>query len=123
MVICFVAMIKHNLKVVNCELTPALRSYAEDKLDSLSKFIDKSDGSVLFEMEIGLETRHHRHGPIYRAEINLRLTGKELRAVAREEDLYAAIDKARDEMVAAVRSYRGRQQSLVRRRARISKFL
>ncbi len=118
MLICESDMPKLNLKVTNCELTPSLRSYVTDRIDSLAKFIDKSDGSVLFDVEIGKETRHHRHGEFYRAEINLRLAGKELRAEAQSEDLYASIDKARDEIIAVINSHRGRKVSLLRRGAR-----
>lgn len=47
-------------------------------------------------VEIGITTKHHKSGPIYRAEVNLSVPDKHLlRAEAEAQDLYQAIDKAK----------------------------
>jgi len=62
------------------------------------KHYTNQSGELIFEVDIGKTTEHHRKGDVFRAEINFTAGKKLLRAVAKEADLYAAIDKAKDEM-------------------------
>ncbi len=89
-----------SLKAKEIELTPSLRTYAEDKLGALAKMISKAEQTSEPELvvEIGRTTRHHHRGPVYRAEANLRLPGKMLRAEHIDLDLRVAIDRLRDKL-------------------------
>lgn len=106
---------KINIKATNTFLTPAISDYVTKRIDSLEKFADKTDETLMADVEVGKTSQHHQRGDVFRAEINLRIRGKQLRAVAEEADLYAAIDKVRDEMAEELRSSRKKDINLMRR--------
>ena len=93
-----------NIKIrsANFELTAAIKDYIDKKISHLEKFLNK-DEEILCEVEIGKTSRHHKSGPIFLAEINIKCPGiKQIYAVAEEADLYSAIDVVRDEAEAGV---------------------
>lgn len=105
-----------NIKATNTELTPAISTYVEEKVLGLDKFIVADDPeSVLANVEIGLSTKHHQSGKIYRAEINLHIGGKYIRAVSEQEDLYAAIDDMRDQVSREITSFKNKKRDLLRK--------
>ena len=102
------------IKSTNLELTPAIEDYTRTKIDMLQKFLKYyagQSGELIFDVEIGKTTEHHRKGDIFRAEINFTAGNTLLRAVAEEADLYAAIDKTKDEMQRELR--RNKNKALV----------
>ncbi len=109
---------KINIKATGIELTPAITTYTEEKLSSLERFLDQNDESQLARVEIGKTTAHHKHGEVFRAEIKLHTAGQDYYAEAHESDLYAAVDKLKDEITAEVKSRRDRQSTLLRRGGR-----
>ena len=78
------------------ELTDAIRSYTEEKVDHLRKLCEEFDPADELEIEIGKSTNHHAKGPFYFAEMMLHIPGKDLYAKLEEEDLYKAIDMTKD---------------------------
>lgn len=113
-----------NIKATNLELTAAISDYAEKRVSSLEKFINKNDESAMANVEVGKSTKHHQSGDIFRAEINLHIAGKNLRAVVEKDNLYAAIDEAKDEMVREITSHKAKQRTLLRRGgAKIKDFI
>jgi len=105
-----------NIKATNTELTPAISTYVEEKVLGLDKFIFAKDPeSVLANVEIGLSTKHHQSGKVFRAEINLHIGGKYLRAVSEQEDLYTAIDEMRDQVAREITSLKNKEKDLFRR--------
>lgn len=105
-----------NIKATNTELTPAISTYVEEKVLGLDKFIVAEDPeSVLANVEIGLSTKHHQSGKVFRAEINLHIAGKYLRAVSEQEDLYAAIDDMRDQVAREITSFKNKERDLFRK--------
>ena len=83
----------------NIELTGAIRSYVEDKISSLTKFIRPSSiGVSEAKVEIGKPSERHKTGPVFYAEVNLKVGGEILRATAKQADLYAAVDEIREEL-------------------------
>jgi ribosomal subunit interface protein len=111
-----------NIKATGIELTPALTNYVNEKIGMLDKLVVNC-GDVLAEVEIGKETRHHKTGNWFFAEINLKCDGKMLRHVVEEADLYAAIDKVKDGMAEEIRTFEKRKKSLFRRGARAFKHI
>lgn len=80
----------------NIEFTEALREYAEQKIQSLEKYFDRI---ITANVDIGLESTHHKQGKIFYAEVNLHLPEKKMiRVTKNAEDLYKAIDKVRDHL-------------------------
>ncbi|HYC34158.1 MAG TPA: ribosome-associated translation inhibitor RaiA [Candidatus Paceibacterota bacterium] len=107
-------MLKQHLKATNIELTDAISDYVEKKIGVLEKIIAPQLES-LAEVEVGKTTNHHNKGDVFRAEVNLTMGDKQLRAVAVENDLYKAIDKVKDGIVREVKNAKGRRENLIKR--------
>jgi len=113
-----------NIKATNTELTLAISSYVEEKVGGLDKFIVAEDpNSVLANVEIGMSTKHHNTGKIFRAEINLHMGGDYLRAVSEQEDLYAAIDDMRDQIAREITAHKNKKRDMFRRGGAVVKNL
>ncbi|OGY42206.1 MAG: ribosomal subunit interface protein [Candidatus Buchananbacteria bacterium RBG_13_39_9] len=85
-----------DIKGTNLELTDALKDYVNDKIGSLDKFFDEI---LEARVDIGLTTKHHQKGKIFRAEVNLEVPQKHvIRAEAEREDLYMAINEVKDDL-------------------------
>ncbi len=106
---------KINIKTTNIELTEALSDYVDQKMGQMEKFIEPNDDSVLCDVEIGTTTKHHQSGKIFRAEINLRVSGKNFRAVSEKEDLYVAINDAKEEIIETIKTSKTKQRTRLRR--------
>ena len=85
------------IKGTNMELTEAIKMYVEKKLSSLDRLCEKYSPCDV-AVEVGKTTRHHAKGDIWFAEFNLNIPGDMLRATCEKDDLYAAIDVAKDEL-------------------------
>ena len=107
------------IKATNTTLTPAITDYVNAKLGKnvLSKFAGSRE---IFDVEvdIGKVTEHHTSGEIFRAEVNVSVKGKILRAVSQKEDLYSAIDDVRDEIIEVLKETKTKKETLWRRGAR-----
>ncbi len=114
-----------NIKATNMELTEAISAYVEKKVRSLEKFINKSGDGAQVQVEVGKTTNHHNKGDIFRAEMNVSLSGNayQFRAASETEDLYAAIDMARDDLERELTRFKGKRESLYRRGAKTLKNL
>ncbi|HJL55742.1 MAG: ribosome-associated translation inhibitor RaiA [Candidatus Pacebacteria bacterium] len=106
---------RKNVKTTNIELTPEISDYLDKRLQSIEKLIDRQDTSAMFDVEIGKTTEHHQSGNIFRAEINLHVAGKQMRASAEEATLFNAIDKVEKETMKELRRFKGRQRRLLRK--------
>jgi putative sigma-54 modulation protein len=95
---------KIDIKATNFELTPSITTYIDEKVGSLEKFINISDKNeernapVEVFVEVARTTNHHKHGDIYKAELNMKLKGELLRVDVNDWDLRAAVDAAKDLM-------------------------
>jgi len=98
---------KINIKATSLDLTESINNYIESKLWSLNKLVEKWDleGVVQAYVEIARTTQHHHKGPVYRAEVNLTLPGKMLRAEAEDWDVRVAIDEAKNELQRQIKKY------------------
>jgi len=113
-----------NIKTKNIELTASIRAYVEEKIGSVKKHIHDLNGdAVLAEIEVGKTTDHHNKGELFRAEVNLKVGGRFYRAEATADDLYAAIDDVKDELIREVRTSSERKETLFRRGGRAIKNL
>ncbi len=83
------------------ELTPALTQFVEEKMNSLEKFLVRWDreNTVLLDVEVAKTTQHHHKGDVFYAEVNLQIPNEPLlRIEETNEDLHAAIVKAKDRL-------------------------
>lgn len=114
---------KITIKATNLKLTSSLKNYIEEKINDLEKFIPQTEekdffsgkGKPSFEawVEVGKTTVHHHKGKVFRAECQIRLPGKSLRAESIKEDLHLAVDEVKDELQIEIKKYR---------QIRVSKF-
>ncbi len=95
------------IQTTDLELTLSLRNYIEKKIGGLDRFIKRfPEGAILAEVEVGRSTRHHRHGQIYHAEVNLTLPGRLIRAAYDDEDLRRAIDQVKEKLKREIEKYK-----------------
>ncbi len=87
-----------DIKATNLELTPAIKTYIEEKVSGLSKFLVKWEkiGDVNARFELAKTTNHHNKGEVFHAELNINLGEQMIRAEHSADDAYKAIDKVKD---------------------------
>lgn len=108
------------LKGMHMDITPAIRSYAEEKVRMLQRFVDDGD-DVFVEIELGKTTEHHQRGNVFRAEITMKTPHDSYRAEAEKEDLYAAIDVAKDELAAEIKEGKKKRTTGIKKGGRLFK--
>lgn len=113
-------MINISIKATNIELTPAMRSYAEEKIGMLQKLIDERDGDVRADVELERLTAQ-QSGEIFRAEVNLHTSHMSLRAESTKDDMYAAIDLVKDDVMREIRRAKNKNETMARRGGRMFK--
>ncbi len=88
------------VKETEIKINRGIYSFLKKKIKTLEKFLpDIPD--LIIEAELGLTTRHHQKGNVYRAEIQIAMPGKRmLRAVSEKENLRSAILEAKEQMEA-----------------------
>lgn len=116
------------IKTTNWEISEDLKKYIKEKLGKLEKYLFRVSKSKNFEIkafvEIGKVTSHHQKGPFFRAECNLYLPKKILRAEEKRENLREAINEIKKELKREIQKYKEARRSQTKRRARfIKKFL
>lgn len=104
-----------NIKATNLELTDAIRDYVEKKVESLEKFLNNDNVQV--QVEVAKTTNHHKHGEVFKAEMDIRADGKKFFTVSEGEDLYATIDEAREAMMRELTHTKDRDRTLYKRGA------
>lgn len=112
---------KINIKATGIELTSAISNYVQKKISSIEKYLDKSNTDIVAQVEVGKSTRHHKTGNIFRAEVHIIGSGLNLYAISEKEDLYAAIDVVKDEIVHSALQSKGKHQVLARKSAGMMK--
>lgn len=114
------------IKGTNLELHNDLKEYVNEKIGGLKKFIENDNvdsNSIIARVELAKTTQHHQHGDIYRAEVNLQLSGKMLRSVEESDDIYKSIDNVKDELREMINNYKDEKITKTRRGARMIKKL
>jgi putative sigma-54 modulation protein len=88
------------------ELTPAIREYAQGKLERIKRHFDHViDIAVILTVDKPSEKEKRQ-----RAEVNLHVRGKDLHAESIADNLYAAIDTLVDKLDRQVIKYKSKQQ-------------
>jgi len=104
------------------ELTPALSTYIEKKLITIERLLTNTPPETLIEVEIEKDSKH-RKGQGFKADINIFLPNKQLFASAEHDDVYAAIDEAKDEILREIKKLNTKRRDVVRRSAAKAKQL
>lgn len=97
------------LESKNIKLSDALIIWIEKKILSLDRFLKKIDPSaVKARVEIGKPSKHHHKGPVWYAEVNLKVPGRLLRATDTNKDLRTAINQVKDQLQQQIKKYLGK---------------
>lgn len=94
-----------NIKTKNITLNDALEVFVHEKIDSLEKFLGNTN-SLLAEVDLSKTTEHHNKGDIFRAEVQIEVPGKLLRAESTMDDLRKAIVEVKDQLQIQIKKYR-----------------
>jgi len=121
------------IKTTNLKLDQPLKNFVEEKINSLEKFstifqkkyfnsfFGKGKPRVEAWLEIGKTTLHHKKGPFFRAECQIRLPGRNIRSTARSKDLKLAITEIKNELQRQLKQYKNKLQDLKKRKGRVLK--
>lgn len=89
-----------NLSGHHLDITPALRSYVQGKLARVTRHFDH-----VIDAHVVLSVDKLRQ----KAEVTLRLRGKDIHCASADKDLYAAIDLVADKLDRQVLRYKGKR--------------
>ena len=103
-----------NIKTTTITLTPSISEYVDKRIGLIEKFL-QDDSSVQCDVELAKTTSHHRQGDIFKAEVHIVGKDKNIYVSAEKEDLYAAIDAVKDEVLREIKSSNSKRRSLIRR--------
>jgi len=107
---------KTNIKATNMDLTGAINEYIDKRLVSIKKFV-KNGEEMKASVEVGKTTNHHKQGDVFRAEFNIEIAGANFYTYSEKEDLYTAIDEAREDIIRQIKSSKNRKKTLFKRGA------
>lgn len=96
-----------NLIQKGIELTPAIRAYVEEKMETLQKYMEGIDH---VDVEVGMSTQRHNKGDVFLCKANVKIAGELVHIEREEEDLYKAIDKVRDHLRETLAQSKKRQE-------------
>jgi|FLYL01.1.fsa_nt_gi putative sigma-54 modulation protein len=88
----------------NLEITDAMRSYAEEKLEKLNRF---SERIVDAKVVMSYNANSNAAEPA-KVEVQLNVPGGVIRAEERGQDSYAAVDKVVDKLERQLKRFKGR---------------
>ena len=98
------------------ELTQSISEYVEKKLNTIERLLQNVPPETLIEIEIEKDTKQ-RKDQGFKVAINVFLPNKRLFASADHDDLYAAIDEAKDEIVSELKKHNTKRRDITRRSA------
>ena len=84
------------------KVTDAIRKYAEEKINKISKYSD-----AITEVDVVLTVEDTKsEGPVHKADGLVYASGTKIKIEAEDKDLYAAIDELSDRLERQVRKYK-----------------
>jgi len=113
----------NKVKGTNLEITKDMSDYLEKKIQMLDKFVDPDDSGASIDVEIEKTTNHHQKGDVYRAEFNFVMRGKGFRSESTVEDIYTAIDEAKDDLAREITEYQNKSRGKKRKEGAFLKRL
>lgn len=102
-----------HIKATNFTLTPAVEDLITEKIGGLEKYVPQLEEKGVLEcwVEVGKTTKHHQKGDVFRAEADIRLPGKIIRAEAERETLIMAVTEVKDELQQQIKTFKGKFQA------------
>jgi ribosomal subunit interface protein len=114
---------KTRIKATGIQLNDDLRKLVDLKIGGLNRFLPKNkDYEYLMEVEIGVTTKHHKKGEIFRSEAQVEMPGgKMLRGVSEKEDLKSSLTAVKEELQIQIKKYKDLGTIERKRKQRASK--
>lgn len=110
---------KFIIKSKEIKISEDFKNYTEKRIGKLEKFLESINPSLIIStIEISKASGRHKQGKIYQAHIDLSLPGKFFRAEVQSENLYSAIDEAKEELEIEIRKFKNKSETLFIRGAR-----
>lgn len=121
------------IKTKNIKLTPHLKEYINQRINSLEKFsrifqkeyynhfFGRGKPRVEAWMKIGKESLHHKKGNVFRAEVQLRFPKKSIKSEAVSKNLKLAVTEVKDKLQREFKQYKEKLTSQTKRRQRAFK--
>lgn len=94
------------------ELTDAIKQYAEEKMNSLHKYINQDEDAVTFNFRLGKTSNSHNNGKIYYAEVSIHTPDKNYGGRIESESIYVAVDLLKDELSENIKHHREKSRTL-----------
>lgn len=114
--------INFHIKTTNIDLTPEVSSQVHEKLSVIEKYLPVEDhDQVLAEVEIGLVSKKHKKGDVYKGEINVSSHGNFYRAVTKKNSVAEVIDDLKDEIGKVIKRKSNKRDSLFKKGGRLFK--
>jgi len=86
----------------NVDVTPALKSYAEEKITRFDKYLPK-----ITEAVVTLSIQKFRH----KAEVLIKANGTQIQAESETDELYSAIDEVSEKVERQIKKLKGKLQT------------
>ncbi len=96
------------IKGTYMDLTPAIKARVDKALQKSARLLEGVEPADV-RVDVGKTSKHHNKGAIFRAEFNLTLPGKMIRAEETREDLYEAIDTASKDLLRQIKKYKDKK--------------
>lgn len=109
-----------NLKTKNIEIDEETKDYLAKRIKKFDTFIAEDTSPAIADIELERMTGQ-QSGRIFRAEVNLKIGDRYLRAEEEAENIREAIDKMKDEMVRELRDAKEKERTQTRDGARKAK--
>jgi putative sigma-54 modulation protein len=99
------------------DVTPALKTYIEEKMSKLGRFMKRWDnkGAAVLRIEVARTTKHHKKGLVYYAEANLDVPGAVIRAEAFDVDARIAINVMSKTLEFEIKKRKDKEETRARR--------
>lgn len=97
---------KFPLKSTNFILTPSIKEFVSKRIEKLESLIGKMGATLSGWIEIGRVTRHHKKGDVYKAEAEVRLGKRSIRAEAIDKTVYGAVTKMKEKAEREIGKYK-----------------
>lgn len=96
-----------NIHARGIELTPAIKQYVEEKMQSLEKYLESIQH---MDVEVGRADGHQHKGDVYECKAVVQIGGEVMKIERDAEDLYKAIDKVKDHLRVEMSDWKKRMQ-------------
>ena len=106
---------KINFYTKNITLNEPIKIFVEEKINSLEKFFKENEVAEA-RVEIGKPSKHHKTGPIFRAEVNLTAGSFFFRAESEHIDLRSAIIKVKEELENQISRLKSKKRDILRKK-------